>query len=492
MDVSDSYAAIGAYAYKDLRGSVHFATLPYLFAPTASPTNAPVAVNNLNSNNVLGNLSAGMVAAIFLSGFLALGVCALVIYFCCCRATPVALLDKKKKKEEEDSPYTVHSYAGYHEMTDNKAPRPPLPQPFMTPYPPPMPGMMMMPPNYDPVMEKKMMMKDGKGGDKIIDSAEPGFIRQMFPYKVHSYQGYREDDPAHQKTQLYQQPLAVIQEEEGDSDNYRKGESAEGSPYYPDPNQQYQPSYNMDQGENEQTELQHMPNDLSYQQAVNHVPSAVEGVDVSAIRPDLRKYYADKAAEYTNGNFFANKFGKVNVDAEEGKDENPQSNVGEKAAEEGKEEVNVESAQVKYARYLAAAKNPAIQSKIQAVNQQNQRIAKRRSLQSASMELDVALTEPMKLLSVQEAREKNLRSESIDPESRNDLAQQDEVDRLRFVEAARQAQSTMIGSVPSTDEETVHLQESKRLEEEEKLRNEEAVRARFARYKSKAEAESRL
>lgn len=49
------------------------------------------------------------------------------------------------------------------------------------------------------------------------------------------------------------------------------------------------------------------------------------------------------------------------------------------------------------------------------------------------MELDVALTELFKLLSLQEARDYNLGSESLDPEVRNDLAQQDEVERLRSV-----------------------------------------------------------
>jgi hypothetical protein len=526
-----------------------------VFAPTASPTQAPVVVNSNPTSNVLGDLSAGVVAAIFLSGFLALGVIALVIYFCCCRAVPI-IAEKKKKKEEEDSPYTVHSYMGYTEMNDTNAPRPPMPMPMQTPYgmPPPYP----MPPPTD-------IKKDMDKGGKIIDKADPAAIRKMFPYKVYSYRGYKEGDEHQLPTVKEEEDYDRKDYAEGDNGMYGGNTSNNGSMYgdnnnpmmydqnhqmmygnqnhqmmYGDQNNQMMyggnnPMYGVNNynngmygggnmyGENQYQyrqdssdyavetfdaqapdSVQRVASDVSY---IEQVPSTVEQVDLSDIRPDLRRYYDGQASTYVKGKYLVNT-NSLSIDEHVNDSSQPAVELTKKVEEQPPAEnteaaanVTLENAQAKYARYLAAAKNPAITAKIQAANTSNQpaspqqppRPRPKKSLQSASVELDVALTEPMKLLSIQEARERTLRSDSVDPEARgNDLAQQDEVNRLRYVEAARrqaieEAQSRMIGAAPSTDEDIQQLQEENRLREEAKLRNEEKIRARFAMFKSKAE-----
>jgi hypothetical protein len=195
-----------------LEGQVHIAPLPSMYTPTSAPTQAPAGSNNIDNKGgaAATTLPMGMIVAITLGGLFFTLVGSLFIYFCYYRALPPPpLLEKKKKKEEEDSPYTVHSYVGYSEMDDT--PLPPPPQPtgyYFYPAPQPMPAGY-----YGPPHMLNMKDKDGKGGkDKDIHAADEGFLRRLFPYKVHSFRGYQEgmeevdedDEPSAMKRKMQQ------------------------------------------------------------------------------------------------------------------------------------------------------------------------------------------------------------------------------------------------------------------------------------------------
>lgn len=468
----------------DLRGSIYFASLPYLYAPSAAPTQQPAGINSIQASNVIGNLSAGVVAAIFLAGFVGLGLIALILYCCCCRAAPL-ILDKKKKKEEEDSPYQVHSYMGYSEMDEPPAPpRPPSMYPFLPQFLQPTP----------PPMEMKDLKKDDLKKD--IDKADPGFVRRMFPYKVYSYRGYREGDE-HARREA---------EDAEDADQYVGKEKAD---YYQDS----LPEPPM-QRLNSET--------LSYSAESQMRPrSQLTEVDMSAMREELRRHDEANASHY-----FREKFVRNNPTLHEGEegeeDEEEEDAVAEgrvkgkgepvgKEREDDQEEMHIKdihingldeqtvstittgthiaSVQNRYAKYLAAAK---ASSTTRENATKPPAISPRRSpsqLHTPSIELDVAMTEPMKALALQEVKDKTMRSDSMDPEARNDLAQQDEVNRLRAVEAIRNQEEYQQQQLHRS-EEFLRASEMNRLKEEEKLRNEEKIRARFAFFKNKAAGEN--
>lgn len=177
--VSGDYAVVGAFTSLTLSGSAFIVDL-IVHAPTSIPTQPPaqsIPVSFLNIGSGVSSVSTksnlGLILALVAGALILSIIAALLIYYCCCMGTPAVL--KKKKKEEEDSPYTVHSYVGYSEMDEYVPPPPPVPS--WVPY-------------YPQTMDKKGM--DKKGMAKDIDKADEGFLRKLFPYKVHSFAGYQE------------------------------------------------------------------------------------------------------------------------------------------------------------------------------------------------------------------------------------------------------------------------------------------------------------
>lgn len=497
---------------------MYLATLPYVFAPSAAPTSAPVVINAQKAANAIGDLSIGVVAAIFLAGFLFLGLAALVTYFCCCRAAPI-VLEKKKKKEEEESPYTVHSYQGYTEMSQPAPlPRPPSIFPFFAP---PMPPMM-------PPMDKKMMM-DGKDDKKmLIDKADPGFIRRLFPYKVYSYRGYKEgednDDPAKEKEENYdkdgqsdgspEKEKAMMDDrdaynEQQDNVDYDERKDDDLMMYYQQQQQLFHQQQQFFQQQQHQQFYQQQGEQQQYfQQYPNYPyppPPPPPSDQYHYFNPNFginggRDFLHDTSNPMNNHLNSFTSASNYDMTAEINEATNTDdihaditaidkpSSRDEVTVSTLTNSVNVDAAKARYAKYLAAAKAAKQPTSPRATN----KIPTRQPLQSPSVEIDVAMTEPMKLAALQEAREKQLRSESLDPESRgNDLAQQDEVDRLRSIEAVRVALSSVTEETEE-DEEIVRQSELNRLKEEEKLRNEEKLRARYAMFKAKAESEASL
>jgi hypothetical protein len=381
----------------DLRGSLYIAALPYVFPPTLPPTQPPSGSANIQSAGVIGDLSAGVVAAIFIAAFIILGACAIVIYFCCCRSSSEAALLTKKKKEEEDSPYTVHSYMGYADPNDNAHPasRPPV-CPYLPHHPQSMMGMGggAGGAGMDPALNKKGDLD--KKGEKALDKADPAFIRKMFPYKVYSYRGYQGEGAENSH-------LPSVKEEDGE----HGGDSEESN------HQLYM--------------QQQIP--FSQQQQPYYPPLQQQQQYYPPLPPHMQQPYYPQHQQYP-----------------------PQ----------------FPPAQYEQHQYAP-------------VNYNNYPTKQPVPLQTASMDMDVVMTEPMRLAAL---KENNLSSDSMDPEARNDLARQDEVDRFKYVEAARNHGDAQYRTM---DDEALRAQESNRVKEEARVRNEERIRAGYALFKSKAE-----
>jgi hypothetical protein len=181
VDINANYSAIGAYGFDNLRGSIYLADrtphdYPDPVVPTFVPTAAPSAPSEILSGGTLNRkvgsngLTLGMILALALGALIIAGTTGLVIYCCCCMIPIIPVLKKKKKKEEEeDSPYTVHSYAGYVEDEF---------------YVPPAPVVL--------IEEDEAIKKDLKK-EKDVKYMENGEVRKMFPYKVYGPRGYTEE-----------------------------------------------------------------------------------------------------------------------------------------------------------------------------------------------------------------------------------------------------------------------------------------------------------
>lgn len=178
-----------------MEGQVHIAPLPTASTTTpTSPTLPPAGSTNIDnkSSTTASVFPVGMVVAIALGALLFALLGSLLLFCCCCRPMALPVLLKKKKKEEEDSPYIVHSYVGYSEMDDH-----PVPQ-----QPSGLGGYFFYPSYYGgasvnsgdaAMMKAKMMATGGSEKEKDIHSADEGFLRRMFPYKVYGPSGYQGD-----------------------------------------------------------------------------------------------------------------------------------------------------------------------------------------------------------------------------------------------------------------------------------------------------------
>jgi len=176
VDIAQNYSVIGAYGFDDLRGSVYLAdrapeevpvpTMAPSFAATAAPSNPAEVLSGggLNRRVNKSELTLGMVLALALGVLIIAAATGLICYCCCCMVPIIPLLKKKKKKEEENSPYTVHSYAGYIEEDEYIAP-------------------ILL------VEDEKLKEKEK---EKSVKFMEDGTIRKMFPYKVYGPRGYSE------------------------------------------------------------------------------------------------------------------------------------------------------------------------------------------------------------------------------------------------------------------------------------------------------------
>eukprot|EP00981_Chlorochromonas_danica_P003095 scaffold614_cov157-Ochromonas_danica.AAC.13 len=210
--LSDLYNVIvGAIGYNAFEGAVYLLPLSTKSSTgggTSGGGTSGVGTVTTSSNGTSTTL-LGVLIALLLLVLLA----AVVAYTCgwslcgfCCPVVAPPLKKKKKKKDDEDddSPYTVHSYVGYSEIDDNYTYNT-EPVPYSHAYPP-RPGMM-PPPAKMLEMEKEKALAMGKsldgkgesgvvGEGGIITQATEGYIRKLFPYKVHSYRGYEEDQAA--------------------------------------------------------------------------------------------------------------------------------------------------------------------------------------------------------------------------------------------------------------------------------------------------------
>jgi len=194
VDINANYSAIGAYGFDELRGAIYLAErdpynyTPIIPSPTMSPTQPADTLSGGGLNKPVGKsgLTLGMILALALGALIVAGSAGLLIYCCCCMVPIIPVLKKKKKKEEEDeSPYTVHSYAGYVE------------EEFYVP----------------PVVAVDEDIKKDIKKEKEVTFMENGEVRKMFPYKVYGPRGYSEGNndnvPEDLLTQLKEEDSVV-------------------------------------------------------------------------------------------------------------------------------------------------------------------------------------------------------------------------------------------------------------------------------------------
>lgn len=200
----------------ELRGSIYLAEFPkYTYealpSPTTVPTMQPSSPSEVLSGgsltNEVGNtgLSLGLILALALGALILAATTGLIIYCCCCMVPIIPLVKKKKKKEEEDSPYTVHSYAGYVEEDE-----------FM-------PMQAIAPPPVVLIEEDEVLKKKEK--EKSVKFMEDGQLREMFPYKVYGPRGYVEE------ANNVDEGLLTKKKEEGDMADIYPQEEDENSDF---------------------------------------------------------------------------------------------------------------------------------------------------------------------------------------------------------------------------------------------------------------------
>lgn len=211
--IHDDYVAVGAFTAEDFRGSLFLAGIP-LTKPDDNGGDKESTDDIVDKIDPRKSWNAAYVILAAL-GLLAAIIAGTLTYCCCCCAVPPPILAKKKKKEEEESPYTVHSYTGYCEIDDAAQAIPP-PVPFhqqpssFNGFLPSLPSFSSRGIEKDPDMMKKDMLRKEKYGEKyvekgdgsfIVEHADDGFIRKLFPYKVYGPRGYVEGQNAEEFNQ---------------------------------------------------------------------------------------------------------------------------------------------------------------------------------------------------------------------------------------------------------------------------------------------------